>query len=261
LSSRSARISSVANGGQICVSQDVTDIIQQLVMKDQPVLLASDAGSDEDEDDDEVWLDPTEKRDVLALRRLGFGIVELGERRLKGIEAPELLSLIWPKSLKERNRVGVDEAEAEGVQVAEVHDPSTQIMDVALVKSIGRVCLRLESAASYIIHGHPVDDSLPISPANGGPIAVGSNAVVATIRPKVAINPSTLIYPIRPDATDDELAALLEIYLIRIENVISSLVLHNLGPYTETLAALASALKTDPRYVLNALSRFSALMR
>lgn len=39
---------------------------------------------------------------VLALRRLGFGISELGERKLKGLETVEVISLIWPKALKER---------------------------------------------------------------------------------------------------------------------------------------------------------------
>lgn len=247
------------------MSKDVVDIVQQLVMENKPVIIGSDDGQDEDEEDEELWLDPTEKRDVLALRRLGFGIVELGERRLKGIEAPELLSLIWPKLLKERNRAGMDEAEAEGGHVAEVHDPSTQIMDVALVKSIGRVCLRLEAAASFIVHGHPMEHASSTGPAhpqsqtNGAPTILG-NTTLARARPAASIDPSTLIYPIRPDATDDELVALLEIYLIRIENVLSSLVLHRLGPYTETLMAIATALKTDPRYVMNALSRFSALM-
>lgn len=105
---RASRISAVAEGGQISASQDVVHIIEDIVMerKAGPASLDSD-NEDEDEVDAEEkidavkvdgWVDPA----VSALRRLGFGISELGERRLKGMETPETLSLIWPKSLKNR---------------------------------------------------------------------------------------------------------------------------------------------------------------
>lgn len=263
--SRSSRISSVADGGQICVSQDVVDIIQHVVMETPPELLEIDRAEGEIPEE-EVWLDPSEKRDVLALRRLGFGIIELGERRLKGLEAPELLSLIWPKSLKERNKAAAAEAETGGAHVAEVHDPSTQIIEVNLVKSIGRACLRLEAAVALIVHGQDfIDDTQrhgPPSSTNDSTPTLSSTALVSPhpSQRKTIIHPSTLIYPIRPDATDEELTALLETYIIRIENVVASLVLYRLGPYAETLAALGAMLKTDPKYLLNALSRFANLM-
>lgn len=100
---RASRISAVAEGGQISASQDVVDIIEDAVMErtTRPSSLDSDNGEDEELEKpaSDGWdLDPS----VLALRRLGFGISELGERKLKGMETPETLSLIWPKSLKER---------------------------------------------------------------------------------------------------------------------------------------------------------------
>ncbi|SCZ90558.1 BZ3500_MvSof-1268-A1-R1_Chr9g10878 [Microbotryum saponariae] len=241
---RAARIASIAEGGQISASQDVIDIIQDVVMemKPEPSSLDSDSGSSPDE---EEWIDPNEKQDILALRRLGFGISELGERRLKGLEAPELVSLIWPKALKERIKLSGDKDEQ---QQTEVFDPSSQVLDVSVVKGFGRVTHRLEAVAAALVHPKRKDGQ-------------GDHPTeLAVANRQAPIFPASLAYPIRPDAADEELAALLEGYLMRIENVLSTLVLHQLGPFTEILAALGSAIKTDPRSIMLALSRYAAIM-
>lgn len=93
---RSSRISAVAEGGQISASQDVVDIIQDVVMKHKQKASSLDSDSDEGSEEEEEWLDPSEKQDVLALRRMGFGISELGERRLKGLETPEMVRFLLP---------------------------------------------------------------------------------------------------------------------------------------------------------------------
>ncbi|SCV70117.1 BQ2448_1511 [Microbotryum intermedium] len=241
---RAARIASIAEGGQISASQDVIDIIQDVVMemKPEPSSLDSDSGSSPDE---EEWIDPNEKQDILALRRLGFGISELGERRLKGLEAPELVSLIWPKALKERIKLSGDKDEQ---QQTEVFDPSSQVLDVSVVKGFGRVTHRLEAVAAALVHPRRKD-------GHGD-----HQTELAVANRQTPIFPTSLAYPIRPDAADEELAALLEGYLMRIENVLSTLVLHQLGPFTEILAALGSAIKTDPRSIMLALSRYAAIM-
>jgi len=46
--------------------------------------------------------DPEKRREqshVDAIRRTGFVLTSMGEHKLKGIEAPEPLSLIWPSEL------------------------------------------------------------------------------------------------------------------------------------------------------------------
>ena len=97
---RSARIEGAAEGGQICASADAIELIKQICSFDAspPAGESSDVPDDADAlarrlaADDE--LDELTTRDVLGLRKLGFGITELGERRLKGLETPEFLSLI-----------------------------------------------------------------------------------------------------------------------------------------------------------------------
>lgn len=56
---------------------------------------------------------------MLALRRLGFGIAELGERKLKGLETAEVISLIWPKMLKDRIKPTKDEKDKGQTEIYE----------------------------------------------------------------------------------------------------------------------------------------------
>ena len=243
---RSSRISAVADGGQICVSQDVIDIIQEVVMERRKPAPSEDTGDEDEAEQEEEWLDANEKRDVMALRRLGFGITEIGERRLKGLETPEVISLIWPKALKERISLeGTPAATKREAESTEVYDPSGQLLDVSTVRAIGRVCLRLEAAASTLVHPERTD------------MSTGVNALSHPLMHRSTVHPTTFLIPIRPDATDDELAAILESFVVRIENVLSTLVLHQLGPFAEVLSALSSALRTSasPRlYLANCLT-------
>lgn len=50
-------------------------------------------------------------------------------------------------------------------------------------------------------------------------------------------------------------------YVVRAENALSTLALHQLGPFTEVLSALGQALKLDSRSILLALTRFAGVMQ
>ncbi|GAA6009282.1 hypothetical protein JCM10207_004334 [Rhodosporidiobolus poonsookiae] len=260
---RAARISAVAEGGQISASQDVIDIIQDVVMQQRqgPSSLDSDDGEEEDPED---YLDPRDKQDIAALRRLGFGISELGERKLKGLESAELISLIWPTALKERivPPSGAKGAAGELAKKTEViQDTTPQLLDVNLIKALGKVVQRLEAACGLLVHGMGGDitPALPSTNLSARPTTPAQAAALA--KRKTLIHPTTLAFPVRADATDDELAALLESYLTRVENCLSTLVLHQLGPFTEVLSALNSAVRLDPRSIMLALTRFAGVMQ
>lgn len=267
----------------------------------EPSSLDSDSGEEEEED----WLDPSEKQDGTLLS----SVLLSGADLLLDSARPSSSRLrhggAWrAPSQGTRDRRGHLAHLAQGAQgsdkayqgragegpdrdlrvsapacssfsarftdVSPAHSPSSQIIDVNLVKGIGRVCQRLEAAAAAIVN--PLRWEEDIAPTE--------SAELALARRKAVIHPTSLAYPIRPDSSDEELAALLEGYLQRIENVLSTLTLHRLGPYTgelsaldatrdvsliassnaEVLAALGAAVKTDPRSILNALSRFAAAM-
>lgn len=132
-----------------------------------------------------------------------------------------------------------------------MYDPRSTILDVSLIKDVGRLVQRLEAAASSLTH--PETRVPPPS------LPAEQQLSVANKRKTATIFPSILVY-VRPDATDAELTALLESYIIRIENCLATLVLHQLGPLAEVLAALGGAIKTDPRLIKIALSRYAGAM-
>ncbi|KAJ1680428.1 cysteinyl-tRNA synthetase [Spiromyces aspiralis] len=97
---RTARISGAADGGQIFLSQDVIDevfAIQDLF-----------AQMDEDgiQDVRELIKEPSLANDVKALRDLGLNYVFVDERKLRGLETPESLYMIYPDRLRCRFDIG-----------------------------------------------------------------------------------------------------------------------------------------------------------
>ncbi|BGP32802.1 cysteinyl-tRNA synthetase [Rhodotorula toruloides] len=264
---RAARISAVAEGGQISASQDVIDIIQDVVMQQKPGLSSLDSDDGEDVEDPEEYLDPRDKQDIAALRRLGFGITELGERKLKGLESAELISLIWPRVLKERivpasaDRDGSAAAAEIAKKTEVVQDETPQLLDVNTIKALGKVVQRLESVCGVLVHGVENGVATPphLSNSSARPSTPAQRAAAA--KRKTLVHLTSFAFPVRADATDDELCALLESYLVRIENCLSTLTLHQLGPFTEVLSALGQALRIDQRSVLLALTRFAGLQQ
>ena len=93
---KASRICNAADGGQICVSSDVIT-----ALRDMPGVFGDDEFSSLEAD---VGNSPqhTLGRDIQQIKRLGFHIVKMGERRLKGLETPEMLCLVYPKQLAGR---------------------------------------------------------------------------------------------------------------------------------------------------------------
>ena len=83
---RAARISGVADGGQVFVSADVISELKALDV------FSSDT--------DHLDLDLAENysgttaSDVTSLKRFGFEVVDIGERKLKGLETTEMISMV-----------------------------------------------------------------------------------------------------------------------------------------------------------------------
>ncbi|CDS05752.1 hypothetical protein LRAMOSA08280 [Lichtheimia ramosa] len=94
---KASRICNAADGGQICVSSDVVAALRHLC----PTML-----DENDSASSESNTSPTSNyivnRDIQQLKRLGFRVMELGMRRLKGLETPEMLSFVYPKQLAGR---------------------------------------------------------------------------------------------------------------------------------------------------------------
>lgn len=107
---RSARISSVADGGQITVSSDFIAEIQRLL---ETHIESDRSGSTGSEDTlNEDLISQAIRRELRALSSQGFEVKNLGERKLKGLENPEYIYLMYPHSLASRLIVQQQRAEA-----------------------------------------------------------------------------------------------------------------------------------------------------
>jgi adenylate cyclase len=113
---RSARISSIADGGQITVSADFIAEIQRLLETSVDTDRSDSINSDEaallaaSEADNPFAVQI--KRELRSLSSQGFEVKELGERRLKGLENPEYIYLMYPHALSSRLLVQQQRAEA-----------------------------------------------------------------------------------------------------------------------------------------------------
>ena len=97
---RASRISSVADGGQITVSHDFISEIQRILELHAESDRSGSVGSD-----DTMLEDPVAQRiraDLRALTTQGFEVKDLGERKLKGLENPENIYLMYPYILSAR---------------------------------------------------------------------------------------------------------------------------------------------------------------
>ncbi|KAF9433779.1 cysteinyl-tRNA synthetase [Entomortierella beljakovae] len=216
---RAARICDVADGGETCVSSDVINMMQHLL--EDTYLEESDAAQYEH---------------VCELKKMGFGIIDLGERKLKGLETPENLHLIYPRGLAGRLTLdpsklmsGASMAEA---QIAPIVVQST-VLDAASVRSLQLICLRLERVASgaTALHGRVTDQSLAL-----------------------------LSLPIKDNADQADLARIAEHYIVRIENCFSQLYMAKSGYFVNVFESLGRAIDTDPSYILRALQMYVGMM-
>ena len=97
---RASRIESVADGGQITVSQDFISEIERILEVYAESDRSGSVGSD-----DTLTDDPASQRiraDLRGLTTQGFEVKDLGEHRLKGLENPENIYLLYPYTLAAR---------------------------------------------------------------------------------------------------------------------------------------------------------------
>ncbi|KAI5789099.1 hypothetical protein EDC01DRAFT_631149 [Geopyxis carbonaria] len=99
---RAARITAEADGGQITVSSDTVAEVNRCV-KAYLESTNDDGGTTTGE---EAFGDAVTAQTIIRELRLlsqdGFEVKELGERKLKGLENPEVIYLMYPHSLKRR---------------------------------------------------------------------------------------------------------------------------------------------------------------
>ncbi|KAJ1919062.1 hypothetical protein H4219_002216 [Mycoemilia scoparia] len=107
---RAARVSGAADGGQIFLSQDVIDEVYAIHE------LFNRMDEENIKDVREIIKEATLANDVKVLRELGINYVFIDERKLKGLETPESLYMVYPDPLKSRFALGHNGVPPEAVK-------------------------------------------------------------------------------------------------------------------------------------------------
>ncbi|KAH8118977.1 L domain-like protein [Phellopilus nigrolimitatus] len=228
---RAARIEGSAAGGQIMCSADVVREIQERVINKRP---------------DEA--DPASKALIDTIDRIGVELVHVGEKRMKGLEIPEVLSLVYPKDLIGRfELITADEPDAACSRVQ---------FSVSQMRELAMLCVRLEALASSRV-------LRPLPPRKGSASNVASVESLPLPQDKVVIyaDPNTLIPHVDDKATDRELMTILDSLSVRIESALSMLTLRCMGDTPRVLLRdLQQGELIDERTLIQVLTLLQAAL-
>ncbi|KAI0779624.1 adenylate cyclase-like protein [Fomes fomentarius] len=195
---RAARVNAVAAGGQIMCSADVIKEINARILESGPHT-------------EYTYLQPHAAVD--AIRRMGVDIFPVGEVKLKGLEVPENLSILYPSDLAGRQNLEVFETTptASGSRVQ---------FSVEQMRELGLLCVRLETLAnSRIFRPLPVRKG-SIASATGSqrsPDPASDSSLV------VCDDPSLYLPVMDETSTDAHLTTVLHSLSLRIDNALAKL--------------------------------------
>ncbi|PWN22397.1 hypothetical protein BCV69DRAFT_245961 [Microstroma glucosiphilum] len=229
---RSARVSGAADGGQIMASKDFIHELTSLLSAFDEAGGNGQVDLDETDltiEDDHMRVLPSNvRRDVVLLRRMGFGISEVGERKLKGLETAEVLNLVYPKALAGRM------ATREDAPAPQVFEPTLSLLSIEEIKALGVICLRLEALSNAQLCQALVIEGAADG-TNAGPLIVVAASTALTLVPAasrqrtmeeyLAHHPELLSFAVRDDATDEELAAILQQLVTRTCNALTMIMI------------------------------------
>lgn len=139
---RASRISGVADGGQINVSSDFIAEIHRTLETYADNGRSSSTGSDETLNDDSVG--QAIRRELRSLSSQGFEVKDLGLLKLKGLENPEYVYMMYPHSLAGRLAPPRAEAQTAAREPTGTVRDSKFTLETQDVWDLWDVCLRLE---------------------------------------------------------------------------------------------------------------------
>ncbi|KAG6865069.1 hypothetical protein C0991_005344 [Blastosporella zonata] len=191
---RSARICGNAGGGEImCSAEILREINYSIFCSGRETEYSK--------------LQPPQAID--EIRQMGVHIVDVGEVKLKGLEVPENISLLYPSHLAGRQNWGPEGATVSGSRVQ---------FSVEQMKELGLICLRLETLTTSRIFKVVPERKGSLQTLNlENEVAERGSSL------KLYGDPNVLLPPMNAQSTDAELMALLDSLATRIVNAISML--------------------------------------
>jgi len=149
---RASRISAIADGGQITVSTDFVSEIQRCLETYSESDRSGSTGSEDTFDND--MLAQSIRRELRSLSTQGFEVKDMGEHKLKGLENPEHIYLMYPHALY--GRIHYQQRLKESTNAIAAEEPATlskqtQLsIDTDSVWALWSVSLRLEMLCSSL---------------------------------------------------------------------------------------------------------------
>lgn len=146
---KASRVSACADGGQITVSSDFISEIQRCLETYQDTNTPVEDTLDED-----TW-GPAIRKELRSLSSQGFEVKEMGEKKLKGLENPEVVYSLYPHSLAGRIEQHLfHERQASGevdkTKPAALTPGGELAFDPEVIWALWRVSLRLEMLCSAL---------------------------------------------------------------------------------------------------------------
>ncbi|KAI0743632.1 adenylate cyclase-like protein [Daedaleopsis nitida] len=195
---RAARVNAVAAGGQIMCSADVIKEINARILKEGPQTEHSN-------------IQPQHAVD--AIQRMGVRIFPIGEVKLKGLEVPEYLSILYSSDLAGRQNL-------EAFEAAPTASGSRVQFSVEQMRELGLLCVRLETLAnSHIFRPLPTRKG-SVASATGPPQEPAPASESSLI---VHDDPSLYLPVMDETSTDAHLTTVLHSLSLRIDNALTKL--------------------------------------
>jgi adenylate cyclase len=148
---RASRISAVADGGQITVSADFISEIQRCLETYSESDRSASTGSEDAYEND--LTSQAIRRELRSLSSQGFEVKDMGERKLKGLENPEYIYLMYPHSLSGRV---LHQRLTESDKLMDLETPASLSLrsqlsiDREMIWALWNVSLRLEMLCSSL---------------------------------------------------------------------------------------------------------------
>jgi adenylate cyclase len=174
--------------------------------------------------EDEPWTEYSEYQPlqaINAIRRIGVVVVLVGLVKLKGLEIPETLSLVYPSQLVGRQELQACETEP---------NPSGSRVQFSVqqIRELGMLCLRIEALSSKrVFRAFPErkkssQKSISEAQPDKGAVLGERHDVQEPESRYMYGDPNLLLPNLSEGASDRELMAALDSLSVRIENAIAS---------------------------------------
>ncbi|KAI9295911.1 hypothetical protein K502DRAFT_201960 [Neoconidiobolus thromboides FSU 785] len=212
---KSARVSGEASWGEICVSSDILSELKLI----EGLLDSYDDASEFSVVSQELSASSNRDKakgfqttDIINLKQLEPRVVELGERKLKGMEQPEPLYLIFPKMLLGRTNPDrytqslLPLPSLNIIPPGEIYGQEPTLME--LVRTLGQLCIRIETAVHFIT----TQDSIEFNKREQDKLEFLLSQVTSTISDTI---------------TSQELFKTIDSLCTRIENCCTTLAVHD----------------------------------